>query len=140
MIACDCQATHTSGFKFKVKTKLFEFENPLLYPTKFTMGFCGDINNIPDVLDYLGDITGKTKAPRRNANNEFVVLTADHKIYTFWQADKWIQVDGNFYSIGSGMHYALGALHAGASPKEAVVAASKLDPSTGLGVKVVEYE
>ena len=48
-------------------------------------------------------------------------------------------MDEPTYAIGSGMHYALGALKTGATPKEAVVAASKLDPMTGLGVKVMEF-
>ena len=139
MIACDCQATHGSGFKFKVKTKLFEFDNKRLWPVKFTVGYCGNLDAIPDVLEFLGNEDGTTRCPRYNKNSEYVILTEDHKIFLFYTPDKWILVDDSHYAIGSGMHYALGAMKAGNSPKEAVLAASKLDPLTGLGIKVIEY-
>ena len=137
-IACVLQATHGGGFKFKVKTKLFEFNNPLFYPTPFTVGYSGDLDAVPDVLEFLGN-TEPTAKPPRNRNCEFVVLTKDHKIYTFINPTKWILVDEPNYAIGSGMHYALGALKAGATPKEAVKAACKLDPMSGLGVKEISY-
>lgn len=116
---------------------MFEFNNPSLYDKKFIVGYCGDLDAVPDMLEYLDDITGKTKPPR--AKLECVILTEDHKIFTFVNPSKWILVDEPCYAIGSGMHYALGAMKSGASPKEAVVAASKLDPHTGLGVKIMEY-
>lgn len=131
------QATHHSGYKFKVKTKLFEFDNPLLYPTPFIVGYCGDLDAVPDVLEYLDDMTGKIKPPR-GRSCEFVVLTKDKKIYTFVTASKWIQVNEPYYAIGSGMQYALGALKTGATPKEAVLVATSLDPMTGLGCKVID--
>lgn len=137
-IASDLQATHGGGFKFKVKTKLFEFDNPIFYPTPFIVGYSGDLDSVPDVLEYLGDTTGKIKPPR-GRSCEFVALTKDKKIFTFISPAKWIHVDESTYAIGSGMHYALGALKTGATPKEAVVAASKLDPMTGLGVKVMGF-
>jgi len=78
--------------------------------------------------------------PRKGRTAEFVVLTEDHKIYIFYSPNKWILVDGPCYAIGSGMHYALGAMQSGATPREAVIAASKLDPHSGLGVKFMEYK
>lgn len=138
MIACDLQATHGGGFKFKVKTKLFEFDNPIFYPTPFIVGYSGDLDVVPDVLDFISSTDPKAKTPKQKTT-EFVVLTKDHKIYTFINPTKWILVNEPNYAIGSGMHYALGAMKTGASPKEAVLAASKLDPHTGLGIKFMEY-
>lgn len=137
-IACDRQATHSSGFKFKVKTKLFEIENPYIYPTKFIVGYAGDLDAVPDFLSFLMDVTGVTKVPRVKTV-EFVALTEDKKIYTFVNPTKWILVDEPYYAIGSGMQYALGALGTGHTPEEAVKAASKMDPHSGLGVKVMEF-
>ena len=36
-----------------------------------------------------------------------------------------------FYAIGSGGEYALGSLHSGKSPMDAIIVAAKLDPKTG---------
>lgn len=109
-----------------------------MWDTPFIVGYSGDLSEVPDVLEYLGDVTGKIKPPR-GRSCEFVALTKDKKIFTFMTPNKWILVDEPNYAIGSGMHYALGALKTGATPKEAVIAASKLDPMTGLGVKVMEF-
>jgi len=45
---------------------------------------------------------------------------------------------GHKWSLGSGCDYALGAMEAGASAREAVEIASKLDINTGLGVDEVK--
>lgn len=102
------------------------------------MGYAGDLDAVPDILTFLSDITGVSKVPRVKTV-ECVVLTEDKKIFTFINPTKWIQVDEPYYAIGSGMQYALGALSTGHSPEEAVKAASKLDPLTGCGVKVMEF-
>ena len=138
-IACDKQATHASNFKFKVKTKLFEIENPLFYPTRFIIGYAGDLNIVPDILAYLTDVTGQTKQPKQKTT-EFLVLTEDKKLFTFITPTKWILIDEPYYAIGSGMHYALGAMSAGATPLEAVKAAAKCDPNTGLGFKQMDFK
>ena len=44
------------------------------------------------------------------------------------------------WAIGSGADYALGAMYAGKSAKEAVEIASQLDTGTGLGVDVVTFD
>lgn len=43
------------------------------------------------------------------------------------------------YAIGSGCKFAMAAMLAGASPKEAVRIASKLDENTGGRIRVMEY-
>lgn len=137
-IASDLQFSHSNGFKFKGKTKLYTFENPLIHPVPFTVGYAGSVEGIVPVLDFLVDPTGFKKAPTvRYA--EFVVLTADHKLYTFSDPTKWLQVDQPFYAIGSGATFALGAMATGATALDAVKAASKFDPMTGLGYRKVDY-
>lgn len=42
------------------------------------------------------------------------------------------------YGVGSGSPYAIGALHAGATPKEAVEVACKLDVNTSGPIQIVE--
>lgn len=47
-------------------------------------------------------------------------------------------VEDPFMAWGSGAMYALGAMHAGADPKSAVLAATRFDPRTGCGVDVFD--
>jgi len=45
--------------------------------------------------------------------------------------------DGDFWAIGSGAHFALGAMAAGATPEEAVKIAARYDTGTNDTVEVV---
>ena len=139
-MAGDRQATHSSGLKFKIKTKIFKFSNKLLYPRDFIVGYSGSLSVVGDVLAFLADDQGQTKMPKIKGEAEFLVLTEDKQIFTFFNVSSWILLDEPHYSIGSGSHIAMGALKAGASPKDAVKAASECDPSTGMGVKVVNFK
>lgn len=131
-IAGDRQATHAGGLKFRLKTKIFEYEQPLLYPKKFYVGLAGSVDKFADVLDFFLDPAQYKKAPKLGGG-EGIILTADGKIFTFSSSDSWIVVDQPTYSIGSGSHLAMGAMAAGATPVEAVKAAIKMDPSSGFG-------
>lgn len=46
--------------------------------------------------------------------------------------------DTGIYGVGTGSHYAIGAVAAGASPEEAVKIASKFDVNTGGKIQVVK--
>jgi hypothetical protein len=135
-IACDLQISHNSGYKFKGKTKLYEFESSLVYPKPFCVGYCGNTDAVVPVLDWLVNPTTK---PPKIVSTEFLVLTSDHKIYTFNSPNDWMLVDQPIYAIGSGSLLAIGAMEAGASAIEAVKIASKYDPSTGMGFRKVDY-
>jgi len=133
-IACDVQATHPSGMKFKIKTKVHEFYQPLIYPTKFYMGFCGSLDSVVPAIDFFTDPT-QYKKPPKISNAEFMVLTEDKKLFMFYNPAQWIAIDQPYYAIGSGMCYAMGAMAAGKTPLEAVKLAAKYDAGTGLGYK-----
>jgi hypothetical protein len=138
-IACDLQVTNlTGGYKFKVKTKLFEFENIIFHPVPFVVGYCGDLDCIPDVMEFMKDPTNN-KVPR-GIKSEFLVLTKDKKLFTFVNPTKWIEVNEPYYAIGSGSTFALGSLASGKSPLEAVKNAGKFDPYTGGGYKEVKFK
>lgn len=119
--------------KFRLKTKIFEYEQPLLYPKKFYVGLAGNVDKFADVLDWFVDPT-QYKKPPTLGNGEGIILTADGKIFTFFKdPTNWLVIDQPTYAIGSGMHFAMGAMAAGAEPLEAVKQAIKLDPSSGMG-------
>lgn len=104
-----------------------------MWPTKFYVGLCGDVDVFPDIIEFLSDPTSR-KAPKA-VGGEFLVLTEDKKLFTFQNPTKWIMVNQPFYAVGSGMNYAMAAMECGKSPIEAVKIASKFDRSTGMGFK-----
>lgn len=105
----------------------------MIYPKKFIVGLCGNIDTCLNVLEFFENPT-TFKLPKGYKECEFVALTEDHKIYTFIDPRKWLEVNDKFYSIGSGCHFAMGAMQTGLSPLEAVKAACKLDRSSGMGI------
>ena len=137
-MTCDLQFTHSSGLKFKgftkckvvsklVSTSMFGAE-------KVIVGACGDADKMGMAWAWLDDPTFFDKPPKFKGI-EFVALTSDGDILTSANLFNWIKVDEPFYAIGSGSHFALGAMASGKSTKEAVQAASKLDHMTGMGTK-----
>lgn len=136
-IACDQQATHSSGYKLKVQTKVHWFHNPQIYPKPFFLGFAGSLEDAHSIIEWFANPIGK---PPKTRYNEYIILTEDKKIFTFANPLSWVEIVEPFYSIGTGAAYALGALHAGKTPKEAVNIAIKCDPSTGMGTKSFSFE
>jgi len=124
--------------KFKFKNKIHRFEHPALYDGKpFHVGLAGTIEGFALVLEYLADPIN-VKPPKAKGM-EALVLTSDGKIWTFWNNPSvWTQVDQPYYAIGSGMTYAMGAMLAGATAKDAVKAACKADINSGMGITVVD--
>lgn len=51
-----------------------------------------------------------------------------------------LHVDEEVYSVGSGSQFAMGALAMGATPKQAIGVAAKLDSETGFKVNVVKLK
>lgn len=135
-IAADRQLTHSSGIKFKSASKLFSFEHPAIYKAPFVVGLCGDMDLALEVLEFFRN-PETFKLPKNYRGAEFLVLTGDKKLYTFADPRKWLPIGDKFYAIGSGSHFAMGAMGAGKTPEEAVRIASKLDRGSGMGVSTI---
>lgn len=87
-------------------------------------------------VDWYGK---KSKPPAVLAEAEFTCLVLDED--GLWEFDRWCraeQIAEEFYAIGSGAKVALGAMHHGASAREAVEIAKLVDPYTGGEVKTME--
>lgn len=125
--------THSNGIIFKSTNKLFVIENKLVYPKKFIVGFCGDTEVAAHILDFFINPL-EWKPLKKYGGTEFVALTVSHKMFTFSDPTKWLPIKSKFYSIGSGSHFAMGAMETGMTPKEAVAVAIKLDKGSGKGV------
>lgn len=137
-MACDLQFTVNGMMKSKGITKIYRIQpHELHFHEPFIMGFCGAASEIIDVLDYYERPELYKHIPRTK-NLTGLVLTHSGQIFQFDSPGKWLAVHGDFAAMGSGSPAAYGALHVGATPKQAVQAAMKVDPFTGMGTKVLK--
>jgi len=74
---------------------------------------------------------GAKDEPPEMQEVDALVLTKDGRILMFNQHTAFFELEDEFAAIGSGGAAALGAMHHGASPKEAIIIAGRVDPSTG---------
>lgn len=103
----------------------------------FLMGFAGVAEEMISLMDfYLNPEAYGGRLPRTRETKGLILTKKG--IFTFDNPSSWLKIDGPFYSIGSGSPSALGAMHAGATTVQAIKAASKVDPYTGLGVKTLK--
>lgn len=136
-IACDLQITSGTS-KFKGKSKIYSYEPSDFCNEEHMIGFCGTIQAGYRMLEWIAD-PGERKPPK-GGSCEYLVLTRSGKMFCFQEVDNWIEIDEEFYSIGSGSYFALGAMQAGSSASEAVKIASKYDTNTGMGVERFGWE
>lgn len=126
--------------KTKGKTKIYLVEpHELHYSEQFIIGFAGGASDFLEVIDYFEypDSYKKCPTPR---TVQGLVVTASGKIFQFDNPSKWIVVASKVAAIGSGAPAAYGALHSGASPLEAIKAACKVDPFSGMGTKLIRFK
>jgi 20S proteasome alpha/beta subunit len=139
-MCCDLQFTVGGMIKTKGKTKIFRVSpHPMHYPEEeFIIGFCGNAAEVIDVADFYYQ-PENYKTPPKTKNLSGIVLTKSGKIFQFDNYGVWLSVNEQFAAAGSGAMIALGALHVGAFPKEAVLAACKVDPYSGMGTKLLSF-
>lgn len=135
-IACDLQVSWNGGYKFRTTTKIFGLDANEFVPEPFYIGYAGRVETAHQVIGWLRE---GGKRPKYE-DTDFLILTQKGKLITFRNPNPtaWIEVNEPFFSIGSGCNFAQAAMLLGQSPKEAIAAATKLDPMTGMGIKVFE--
>lgn len=138
-MASDRKASSANGH-FDIGSKMRHFHIEGYYPVPFTVGYCGDVDTVLQVLDFFDNPLNWTPPKGLSKKAEFLMLTADHKIFTFNHPLRLMPVNSGFYAIGSGSNYAMGAMAFGATPYEAVKAACKLDNFSGYKVDKKDYE
>ena len=133
-MACDLQATKGTA-KFMTSTKIIELEGEKaekLFNTKRVLiGHSGLQNDFGRVMTFLFTENGK---PPRIRDSDFLLLCKEG-IFHSSDFEGWNKVEEKSFSIGSGSHFALGALASGATPLEACKIAGKKDIYTGIGYK-----
>lgn len=137
-IACDLQVSWNGGYKYRVSTKIFGLDKNKYIPEPFYVGYAGQVADAQRMIEWLRN-PDEVRRPRK-FEGSLLVLTEKSRIIQIYHPDPdaWIEVNEPFFSIGSGANFAQAAMLVGATPKDAVLAASKLDPHTGMGVKTFE--
>jgi hypothetical protein len=129
VLACDKQGTD-DNFVMKC-TKWVEDDDTVYIVT-------GTLVKGLRFIEYLRG--GEGKPPKLG---DTVVLEFDKKTGALkvWESkDMALPIECGIYAHGSGYAFAIGAMHAGCTPDEAVKIASKVDAYTGGGVKVFVSE
>ena len=136
-MACDTQMTHYSGMKLKGISKILELPEDIckdMFDCKQALiGFAGSTASWGAVVQYFA-FYEEAKLPKLR-EIELLILTNKKEILSTTDLLTYTKIDAPFFSIGTGMHYAIGAMAAGKTPKEACMIASKYDPMTGMGYK-----
>lgn len=91
-------------------------------------GYAGEVSRCMELIRWL---SGRRKTPPKQLRDIEVLVLSAGGIHHYVESLEPTKVTEEFTAIGSGHHAALGALHMGATPAEAVRIASKIDCFTG---------
>lgn len=119
-------------------TKIFKILSPQL--GHVIVGFSGDTHLTHTILDTIKDGTLPTPGVVGDGEFEVTILTSDGKAFQMGSSYPNYVECGVPNASGSGKLIALGAMLAGASPKEAVEIAAKIDVYTGGKINVMSFE
>lgn len=93
----------------------------------------GDLDDLSKYLEWLRDGGDR---PELGAELGLDILeVCDEGIFLWGRKFVRLQVKEKAYSVGSGCQYAMGALAAGCTPKQAMAIAAKFDFGTGREVE-----
>lgn len=134
ILAADTQITYGATLLQGSYQKIHKLSNGALY------GFCGSLEAGEFMRRHLIQV-GKGKGhlediDLRDENYEAIIVQPDGKTY-FFEKRIWSRLKLPYVAMGTGKEHAFGAMFVGASAKQAVKAAIKLDPNTGGKVKWV---
>lgn len=104
-------------------------------------GIVGAAGDWDDVLKFWDVLQGKPlkDAGLSGAELEGIELHPDG-IFLYTASGKRFAIRDQFYAIGSGGPYAIGAMAMGATPEEAVALASRFDPATGGHIETLQLK
>lgn len=126
-MAADRQTTHGDQKAFGVK--IFRVRETII-------GMAGDA---PLCEQYLEWVEGGEKPDvDEDAEIDVLILTRNSLYFCSGNFTR-MKIDDPFYAIGTGSQAALAAMHMGANPVQAVEIACKIDPSSGIDSKGVDY-
>lgn len=104
------------------------------------VGGCGTLADLMRFRDWVKEFSiGDPRPLKVSTSFSGIMITPEGLVYIYEDANV-IEVpsDAKFYAIGSGHQAALGALYMGATAKQAVEIACKVDTGSGGDVHVVK--
>jgi hypothetical protein len=129
-MAADSQCTR--GTTPSPTTKLFRG------PDGSVLGIAGDFNQALALIDF---VCGRSESPPDFSGADVTVLQLRRDgIWTYDNSARPIRVDLPFFAVGSGGDIALGAMHMGAAPEQAVKAAIRFDVFSGGRIQTMTLE
>lgn len=121
-MAADKQGNN-NAYKFII-TKIFRLKDGGV------AGIAGDFASGLKVVEWFNG----AEKPLFDKEDSFTVMVArDDECFIYEPSLIPIKIEQSFFSIGSGSHFALAALHLGKSAKKAIEVATFFDPDTGMG-------
>lgn len=94
---------------------------------------CGHTEQVLKFIEWRKN--PDTKPTFEERTWEALELTSDGRILWWGTELMPIEIEDDYYAIGSGSDYAMGAMAMGASPSQAIKIAAIYDPSTGPDVQ-----
>lgn len=107
---------------------------------------CGDYDSIVEVVNWLVEGSDRNNLPELDGRNnrgdtpaDIIVVSPQGKVqWLTWPYLRGIKLTEKKVAYGSGSDFALGAMAAGATAKQAVEIACRFDPYTGQGIDAVQ--
>ena len=100
------------------------------------IGYCGNIEHCLKFVEWRRNPDSKPEFSERTW--EALELTSDGRML-WWSIDLMpIEIEDDYYAIGSGADFALGAMAMGAKPQQAIKVAATYDPGTGPDVQTMK--
>lgn len=122
-MAADKRVTGVTMFK---TTKIYRINGALI-------GICGHIEQALKFIEWRRN--PDSKPTFEEDTWDAIELTADGRML-YWSKELMpIPIEDEYYAIGSGSKFALGAMAMGATPSQAIKIAAIYDPSTGPDVQ-----
>lgn len=105
------------------------------------IGFSGNSAFKASYLNWMAG--GEEPALKQGEDMKWAIILIQEPRWVWYRSDtanRWDLFGAmSYWAIGSGCDYALGAMEHGASAREAVKIASRLDNQCGMGVDVVRF-
>lgn len=97
--------------------------------------------DLDDISKYFGWLRDGGDTPELGAELGLDILEVSEEGIHIW-GKKFVRlkVDEKAYAVGSGSQYAMGAIAAGCTPKQAMAIAAKLDMGTGKQVEFARFK
>ena len=133
ILAADSLITYGHTQMPGVAQKIHKLPNGDLY------GFVGSLESGEIMRRWLVDEERQSRpiGPMKTDNFEALIASQEDGLL-FFEDREWVKIRVPYVAMGSGKEHAYGALQVGASARQAVLAAMKLDAGTGGKLKTLE--